>query len=445
MARPARQRTALYRHDRISQIRRKCKHYFTNLTRLQICKFTLPFIGCIYGGVLLIALFTRGLHPVFSVMVLLFAAIPLLRTAVLARFNAKLVAEERSYDTNRAKEEQILFNARSFLRVNRLTEAVLQSFHSRFEDWYHTSGSRKNWVAAVRVVFDYLCSYGAALGVVFIGALLVLKGEMSVGALMTGYLLLSPLGAFYRTISIQFEEIKKEKDWQARLSVFYGESGAELLETEDALPRARSMVKRICLQNVSFAYPGEKHHVLRDWSGDFSTQETVQIVGENGSGKTTLMRIIAGLYAPQSGKVTDENGTPLTKEELRAQVAIQEQDGYIFQGTVWDNLFAGEDKRERAESLFQSMGFAKALDFSIAARGSNLSPGERQKILTVRVLLRDAGFLILDEPLNHMDVTGTAGLYFQLQRRETGIIFISHHEFPVPFAKGREVYLETIE
>ena len=131
--------------------------------------------------------------------------------------------------------------------------------------------------------------------------------------------------------------------------------------------------------------------------------ENMRLAGQNGSGKTTLLSILAGLYEPSTGSVC--GGASVGRR--RKSTALQEQSGAIFSGTVWENLFFGEDKRPAAEALLGEMGFGKPLGYADQPCGGNLSPGERKKILLTRAFLRDAPFLLLDEPLNHLDAQAT--------------------------------------
>lgn len=407
---------------------------------IQMGKFSLPVIILIYGGTLLRILYVGELHILYVLAIMLLAAVPLLRTALIGRRNAKLAAEQRKYETDRAQKEESLFHARSFFRANHLEGNCLSGFHQRFADWYSRSGKKKNSVEAVRAVFSYINSYGTYLGAILAGSLLVWAGQMSVGALMTGCLLLPTLTSVYSTISSQMEEIQKEKDSQERLTVFYGKNESDLKDMESGLPQNVQSVRQLCLSHVAFTYPGESVPVFSDWSGTFSGSETFHIEGKNGSGKTTLMRLLSGLYAPQSGTITGENGTVLSKEALRSLMTIQEQDGCIFQGTVWDNLFTDDTHRGQAQACLDSLGFGKPLEYSVTAEAGNLSPGERQKILLTRALLRERTFLILDEPLNNMDEAGTRSLLDQLQKRKCGLILVTHQDIPLSADK-----INTIE
>lgn len=398
---------------------------------IQISKYTLTMTTVVYGAVLLFTLFIEKIPLTFSITVLIFAGLPLIRTAIFGKLTQNVAALERDYETTRTREEEMMFKARCFYRVNGLTEYCIRGFQEKFQSWYRNVSRQKRFLEAVRVVFEYLCNYGATLVVICVGAFLVLSGYMGVGALMTGYLLLPTLSDCYSTIAEQVKDIREEKDVQSRLAIFYGETAKDLAEAEGEILREVPCISQICMDHVTFTYPDAEHPVLKNWCGKFFIGETTRLTGENGSGKSTLTRLISGLYAPQTGSITTENGTILSKEALRRLVTIQEQEGYIFQGTVWDNLFAEESQQSKAAEIFADMAFEKPLDYVILPGAANLSPGEQHKILSVRALLRNSPFLILDEPLNHLDSAGAKALLDRLRLSKKGIILISHQEFPL--------------
>ncbi len=398
---------------------------------IQISKYTLPMTTVVYGSALLFTLFIEKVPLTFSVTILIFAGLPLIRTAIFDKLTLALAALQRDYDTPRTREEEMIFKARSFYRVNGLTEYCIRGFREKFQSWYQNVSRKKCFLEAVRVVFEYLCNYGVTLVVICVGAFLVLRGYMGVGALMTGYLLLPTLSNCYSTIAEQVKDIREEKDVQSRLTIFYGKTEKDLAEAEGEILRDVPRIAQICMDHVTFTYPDSEHPVLKNWCGKFFIGETTRLTGENGSGKSTLVRLISGLYAPKTGNITTENGTILSKESLRRLVTIQEQEGYIFQGTVWDNLFAEESQQSKAAEIFADMAFEKPLDYVILPDATNLSPGEQHKILSVRALLRNSPFLILDEPLNHLDSAGAKALFEHLQLSKKGIILISHQECPL--------------
>ena len=171
------------------------------------------------------------------------------------------------------------------------------------------------------------------------------------------------------------------------------------------------------LHNVSFSYAAEDMPVLSQVNWTLSTGDGVQLMGENGCGKSTLMSLLGGIYPPDQGEILDERRAVVSLRRLRRSVALQEQDSVIFTGTVWDNLFLPEHKREAAARLLADLAFAKPLEYAIAGDGKNLSPGERKKILLTRALLKEAPFLLLDEPLNHLDSVAREVLAVRLEER----------------------------
>lgn len=399
---------------------------------IRVSKFTLPVTALLYVGAVVWGLYIQRIPPGFGAAVALLAALPLGRTALLGKLDAYLAAQERSYRTERAREEEAMFQARSFFRVNGLTEHCISGCQSRFHRWYRQYGRRRHTLAALRVVFDYLANYGTALGVLAVGAALVLSGQMALGGLMTGYLLLPALTAFYQDMAQRAEDLQQERDSQSRLAVFYGTAAGDLQALDKPMPQQSPGAKEICFHRVTFAYPGTAHPVLKDWSGVFSVRQALRLAGENGAGKSTLAGLLCGLYVPQTGSITDEAGNPLPREALRRLVSVQFQEAAIFQGSVWENLFAQECRRSQAQALLSALGFEKALSHTVTPGGGNLSPGERRKLLLTRALLRDSAFLILDEPLNHLDAQGTAALAHILSARAGGLILISHKELPIP-------------
>jgi ATP-binding cassette subfamily B protein len=167
--------------------------------------------------------------------------------------------------------------------------------------------------------------------------------------------------------------------------------------------------------------------------------QTVALVGETGAGKSTLAKLIARFYDPQRGRLTVD-GTDVRKlsaEALRSQLGIVPQEGFLFSGTIRDNVAFGrpEATTEEIEAALRTVGAEEmvaalpdGLDTEVGERGSQLSAGERQMIAFARALLAEPRILILDEATSNVDVRTERRIEQGLRRLLAGrtAIVIAH-------------------
>jgi len=171
--------------------------------------------------------------------------------------------------------------------------------------------------------------------------------------------------------------------------------------------------EELTARDVSHSYlPG--HEVLSRISLDITPGERVAIVGPSGAGKSTLGRLIAGICAPESGRIA-LGGVPLLElplDELRGEVALVTQEHHIFQGTLAENLTLGlpgaSDQAVRAAlAAVDALGWAKALpaglDTVVGSGGEALSAPQAQQVALARLILADPHTLILDEATSLLD------------------------------------------
>jgi len=213
-----------------------------------------------------------------------------------------------------------------------------------------------------------------------------------------------------------------------------------------ALPAAdekRLELRRsLCLQNITFCYPGREAPVLRDFSLDIAANTTVAFVGSTGSGKSTLIDIIIGLLAPQAGNITVD-GIPIDDKNLHAwqrNLGYVPQHIYLSDDTVARNIAFGlPDARINMERVRHAARVANIAEFVaselpagyetlIGERGVRLSGGQRQRIGIARALYHDPEVLVLDEATSALDgITEEAVMESirALARRKT-VIMIAH-------------------
>lgn len=168
-------------------------------------------------------------------------------------------------------------------------------------------------------------------------------------------------------------------------------------------------------RNVSFRYGADTPWVIRDLSLKIPGGSTTALVGETGSGKTTLSNLVARFYDVEKGSILIDgmDVRECTQEALHRDMAIVLQEGYLFSGTILDNLrFRAEHLTDdQIIELAKSLGVHQAISaFSdgyhtvVKEGGSSLSQGQRQIVSLTRALAADPKILILDEPTSSMDV-----------------------------------------
>jgi ATP-binding cassette subfamily B protein len=191
-----------------------------------------------------------------------------------------------------------------------------------------------------------------------------------------------------------------------------------------ALPRIEGHVR---FEDVRFGYGREGPEVLHGVDLDVPAGTTVALVGHTGAGKSTIAKLLARFYEPRAGRITIDgiDTRDVTQESLRRQLGIVPQEGFLFAGTVHDNIAFGRPDAP-AEEIVAAAQAVGAHDFvlrledgyetELQERGTRLSLGQRQLVAFARALLADPRILILDEATSSVDI-GTERRIEQALRR----------------------------
>ena len=301
---------------------------------------------------------------------------------------------------------------------------------------------------------------------VFLVARDALAYAMLVGAFLAGNI---DAAGFTLTIGIIStftnwlnEFVATSDDW--RYETLEVDDLRDFLEQKDVLNHGSgtdvSQVKcppQVELRDVTFTYPGQERPVIDHLSLTIRPGEKIALVGLNGAGKTTLVKLLSGLYKPDSGEIL-VGGIPTTDfnaAEYLQLVGTLYQDVNILPFTIGENVSGREDyDYARVWSCLEQAGLKEAvealpkgLDTSITQQlerdGVNLSGGQQQRLLFARALYKNAPLLILDEPTSALDPLAEADLYQKYAQTTGGktSVFISHRLSSTQFC-DRVVYME---
>jgi ATP-binding cassette subfamily B protein len=339
--------------------------------------------------------------------------VPFLFLAV-RRYRSALVERMRVVRAKEGAIASVIQEAVTGIRAVKIfgrEEEELERFRTESEESLRASVDSSLIEAKFSIVLGVVGGFGTAL-VLYLGALQVLSGALSVGQLTVfmAYLglFLSPLWALSR----QANQIGK--------SLVSGERIIELLgaepsvkESPDAVP-APAFEGRVTFEDVYFAYEDEASAVLKGIDFDVEAGSRVALVGLSGAGKTTVTSLIARLYDPQRGRVLidGEDIRQFTLKSLRDSITFVPQEPMLFRATVAENIAYGKsgatrEEIERAADLAGADEFVRELpegyDTLLSERGESLSGGQRQRISIARAMLKESPILILDEPQSGLD------------------------------------------
>lgn len=269
------------------------------------------------------------------------------------------------------------------------------------------------WMRGVEMVWETLIPIASA-GLLFYGGSRVISGHMSIGDLMMFLvyllMLLEPLAALASSAT-QFQNSLSGLDRILDLL----EEPREMESTPDSIRADRSSIHGdMAFEDVTFLYPGTQTAALNDVRLAVKAGQTIALVGPSGAGKTTLCNLVARFYDPTQGRVTLD-GRDLRDydvESFRALLGVVEQDVFLFDGTIEQNI-AYSRKQATSDEIRGAAEVANALEFIdrlpdgmnslIGERGVRLSGGQRQRLAIARAVLADPRLLILDEATSNLD------------------------------------------
>jgi ATP-binding cassette subfamily B protein len=301
-----------------------------------------------------------------------------------------------------------------------------------------------------------LLSALVTVAILVIGGIQVIEGDVSTGVVF-GFI--AALNNFFDPIQQLSQLYTTYQSGMAALDKIF-----ELLDEEPDLkdaPGASDLPPirgELVFDGVSFKYGGrddtEGAWALRDLDLVVPPGQTVALVGETGAGKSTFAKLVARFYDPTEGavRVDGHDLREVTAQSLREQMGIVPQEGFLFSGTVAENIAFGRPDATREEIVAAAAAvgadrFVEELehgwDTEVGERGSQLSAGQRQLIAFARALIADPRVLVLDEATSNVDIRTEAHIEHGLRRLLAGrtAVVIAHRLSTIRHA-GKIVVLE---
>jgi HlyB family type I secretion system ABC transporter len=380
------------------------------------------------------------LHPAMLAATL--AAMPLIAAVPFAAHRLQRVTIDQAFAARAAKATALAETVANALTIKSLglEPAVEKRWDARLAlaAW---TGFRSAHLANIGRAAAGCMSALLSLAILFVGARLVIAGEMSLGALIGGSILaqraVAPIGALasgwhgLQEVAAAFRRID-------------GVMGLASERGERSMPAPGG--GSLALEQASFAFAPDRPPVLRDVTLTAEPGQILGVIGPSGSGKSTLLKLMQGLYPPSAGRVLIE-GTDLahlSPDSVRQQFGVVPQEVQLFSGTIAENIalaVAGHDP-ERIVAVAKFVGahdFIQRLpdgyDTMLGERGSGLSAGQRQLIAIARALMRNPRTILLDEATSALDPATEEAFLRNLKRAARGrtIVLVTHRIAPLAF------------
>ena len=278
----------------------------------------------------------------------------------------------------------------------------------------------------------------SGLLVLWVGAGLVLKGEMTLGQLIAFRILASYVTNPLLRLANLWQNFQETALSLERLADIVDQP-EELEIAGQQKPPLRPIVGDVEYSSISFRFAGQAGLQLSNVSFQVSAGSFVGVVGSSGSGKSTLLKLITRLYDPLEGVIRID-GSDISKVDLyslRAQVGVVPQESVLFDGSIYANIAqtvpdASFDEVMQAAQVACAHAFIEDLpegyNSSVGERGAGLSGGQRQRLAIARMVLRRPRLLVLDEATSALDVDTERRLVANIKEVYQGmtVFFITH-------------------
>ncbi len=393
------------------------------------------------------------MSPLYTLIVFVVSMVRFVTPLLVSNVKARFDFQNREYKTNVRVCESMLIKNTWLAKMYGLVEELLQRVERLFEENYEKVESKKICFDHITdSVSDFVGKFSYVI-IVFSGACLVGNGSIQAGviAAMLGYLAVFDLIVANGKVVIETAPVVK--NLIKRMVLLYeGEESEEGERLEEPIRKVETEGFGYCYgangevqknedcecdgsnsNVVGNADEGNKQNSGREVSYQDILADSSEIYflkGSNGCGKSTLLKVLCGYYTGYNGsiRINGKELSGLNLPQLRQQIAYLEQEPYLFEGTVMENIWLGNlsASNVQVEGVAREMGVEHLLEETIGAGNTRLSGGELQRTALARLLLKKASLILLDEPEHYLDKEGRKLLEKKMKNSGKCILWVSH-------------------
>lgn len=361
------------------------------------------------------------LHPWLGVLALAAAAVLLCIALVNDRLTRSVYAASGKAQILAMGQADAAVRNAEVVQAMGMMPALLQKW-TAFDNTASLEQTRGIQRGGAMLGLSKAIRFGVQIGVLGLGALLVLAGELTPGGMIAGSILLG------RALAPVEQSIGAWRGYVGARAAFQRindleEDSLSTGQPSMALPAPRG---QLSVEAVTLVPPGAEKPVLQQVSFPLAVGDVVGIIGPSAAGKSTLCRLLVGVWPPTRGAVRLDGADlfQLNPEEVGKYIGYLPQDVELFAGTVQENIArmsAGEPEKvvqaaQLADVHEMILRLPHGYDTQIGPQGSVLSGGQRQRIGLARALYGDPRFVVLDEPNSNLDQAGEAALIGTIER-----------------------------
>lgn len=362
-----------------------------------------------FAGAVILYKQSANLFIITFIMVAMYILIVVFFNGLYKKFNKNQMENNEQFTSHMIESLNGIQTVKVYCAESKIIRKAEEKFLKLLK-----SNFTLNWTNNLQESLKSLIELVGINIIIWVGAINVIEGKMTIGTLMS----------FNTLLGYFFEPLKNLISLQPKIQtaivaidrlneILDLEVEKKAVEYKKIVPN--SLGGDIEINNVSFRY-GTRKPVLNNINVSIKKGQKVAFVGSSGSGKTTLSKLLLRLYSPENGKIliNNINIDDIQVEKLREKIAYISQDTFLFGESIYDNLKLGQEDISLDEVIdiserCQAREFIDELPLRyetiIEENGSNLSSGQKQRLAIIRAMIRKPDILILDEATSNLDAT----------------------------------------